>query len=345
MRTLGIIHRDLKPANLFCVRRSDGQLTIKVLDFGISKAVDPFGTADAGLTKTSTVMGTPLYMSPEQMKSTRNVDARTDIWALGIILFELLAGKPPFAGTTVMELAINVSNEVPPSLQSFRAVPSELEAVVRKCLEKDLSRRYSSVRELAEALLPFAPTRARAFVERISGILQPTESPASTLSFSGAGPGASSADPIAGAATISSMETQGGARTSRTALWAGAGAVGAVGVAALVWFLATTTTHGVASEATAATATPPAAEVPSSSATAVSPASIPPASIPPARSEPAAAPPPTATASSAAVAAPAVAPPSLKPRSTPRPATRVVDCDPPFTLNEAGHRVHKPGCQ
>jgi serine/threonine-protein kinase len=332
---LGIIHRDLKPANLFCVRRSDGQLTIKVLDFGISKAVDPFGTADAGLTKTSTVMGTPLYMSPEQMRSTRSVDARTDIWALGVILFELIAGKPPFEGATVMELAINVSNDVPPSLQSFRSVPAELEAVILKCLEKDLSRRYSSVRELAEALLPFAPPRARASVERISGILQPTAPSAPVLPFASG----TSGDAIAGAATISSMETQGGTRPPRTALWASAGAVAAAGVAALVWLLATTT-HG-----TQGPAAPTAVDVLSSSASASS--SVSPASIPPAATiEPTPAPPPTAMVSAAPSAPPPVVVPPLKSRPTQRPpATRVVDCDPPFTLNEAGHRVHKPGCQ
>src|SRR3984885_7032800 len=85
---LGIVHRDLKPANLFCIRRSDGQLSIKVLDFGISKMTDLTGSGQGSMTRTSALMGSPLYMSPEQMRSSKDVDAKTDIWALGVILFE-----------------------------------------------------------------------------------------------------------------------------------------------------------------------------------------------------------------------------------------------------------------
>src|SRR5580692_2454920 len=118
---LGIVHRDLKPANLFCIRRSDGQFLIKVLDFGISKLTDLTGTGPGmGMTKTSALMGSPLYMSPEQMRSSRDVDAGTDIWALGVILFELMAGRPAFLAGSVTELAIKVANEAPPALRSFR---------------------------------------------------------------------------------------------------------------------------------------------------------------------------------------------------------------------------------
>src|SRR5580693_7216018 len=91
---MGIVHRDLKPANLFCIRRPDGTLSIKVLDFGISKAAG----ASMGMTSTQAVMGSPLYMSPEQMGSSKGVDARSDIWALGVILFELVTGRVPFDG-------------------------------------------------------------------------------------------------------------------------------------------------------------------------------------------------------------------------------------------------------
>ncbi|MGC4091034.1 MAG: serine/threonine-protein kinase [Polyangiaceae bacterium] len=107
--SVGIIHRDLKPGNLFCVRRSDGQLVIKVLDFGISKLTEAARVSEPGgfsVTKTAAVMGSPLYMSPEQVQSAKDVDARSDIWGLGVVMFELLTGVGPFLGEAFGELAI-----------------------------------------------------------------------------------------------------------------------------------------------------------------------------------------------------------------------------------------------
>ncbi len=125
------------------------------------------------MTRTTALMGSPLYMSPEQMRSSRDVDAQTDIWALGVILFELMTGRPPFLAETVMELALKVGHDPAPSLRSFRPdMAAVLEGVVFKCLEKDRRQRYRNVAELALALLPFAPKRAKASVERISGIIQ-----------------------------------------------------------------------------------------------------------------------------------------------------------------------------
>jgi serine/threonine protein kinase len=180
---LGIVHRDLKPANLFCVRRSDGQLSIKVLDFGISKLAEGVGSAAGmAMTRTAALMGSPLYMSPEQMRSARDVDALTDIWALGIILFELITGRPPFQAGSVTELAIKVNNDPTPAIRSIRPdVPSELEAVISRCLQKDRRHRYRNVAELALALLPLAPKRAKGSVERISGIIQAAGLSASAL--------------------------------------------------------------------------------------------------------------------------------------------------------------------
>jgi serine/threonine-protein kinase len=168
---LGIVHRDLKPANLFCIRRSDGQLSIKVLDFGISKMTDSSGLASGSPTRTSALMGSPLYMSPEQMRSAKDVDAQTDIWALGVVLFELITGHPAFLGESVTDVAIKVANEQPPSVRSFRPdAPAGVEAVILRCLQKERRQRYRNVAELAFDLLPFAP-RAKALVERVTGII------------------------------------------------------------------------------------------------------------------------------------------------------------------------------
>ncbi|WP_080682321.1 serine/threonine-protein kinase [Sorangium cellulosum] len=165
----GIVHRDLKPANLFLTRRADGSPCVKVLDFGISKVAT--GGADPRITDTTAVMGSPLYMSPEQLKSARDVDARTDIWSLGVILFELLAGAPPFDGATMPQLCVAIMQGIPRPLASFRPdVPPALEAVILRCLEKMPERRFRDVGALAEALAPFASGRARVSIDRISGI-------------------------------------------------------------------------------------------------------------------------------------------------------------------------------
>ncbi len=172
---LGIIHRDLKPANLFCTRRSDGRLVIKVVDFGISKVTDsPHASEPPGLSVTGSaaVVGSPFYMSPEQVQSAKDVDARTDLWALGVILFELLTGTVPFHGEAFGELAVKIAVQPPASLRAHRPdAPPALDAVIRRCLEKDRDRRYANVAELAVALMPFASKRARALVERVADII------------------------------------------------------------------------------------------------------------------------------------------------------------------------------
>ncbi|MGK3993158.1 serine/threonine-protein kinase [Sorangium sp. So ce1024] len=181
----GIVHRDLKPANLFLTRRADGSPCVKVLDFGISK-VAPSGS-DPRITDTKAVMGSPLYMSPEQLKSSRDVDARTDIWSLGVILFELLTGAPPFDGATMPQLCVAIMQAAPRPIASFRAdVPPGLEAVILRCLEKAPERRFRDVGELASALAPFASARARVSVERISGIAR-SSGPPRPPAASGAG--------------------------------------------------------------------------------------------------------------------------------------------------------------
>ena len=155
--TLGIVHRDLKPANLFLVHRADGSPCIKVLDFGISK-VRKHSDTDRELTNPTMVMGSPHYMSPEQLQSTKDADEKSDIWALGAILHELLAGSPPFKGDTAPELCVNVMRDPPQELAAMRGdVPAALEATVLLCLEKDPSKRFANVGELAMALASFGP--------------------------------------------------------------------------------------------------------------------------------------------------------------------------------------------
>ena len=166
---LGIVHRDLKPANLFCVRRADGSPFVKVLDFGISKlGTGPADSASQGaITRTAAAMGTPFYMSPEQMESAKEVDSRADLWALGVILYELLTGTVPFGGS-LPEVCIKVATQPAPPIRRVRAdVPGALEAVILKCMEKDRRKRFASVADLVRALAPF---RAAAAGTRMRGV-------------------------------------------------------------------------------------------------------------------------------------------------------------------------------
>ena len=154
---LGVVHRDLKPGNLFVVCDAKGETRIKVLDFGISKWLDVEDDATA-LTESDAVMGSPLYMSPEQVRASRDVDLRTDIWAVGVVLYELVAGVSPFAGPTAPAVAVKVAVGTPKPLSEARAgVTADLEAVVNRCLEKDPAARFQSVNELAAALRLVCP--------------------------------------------------------------------------------------------------------------------------------------------------------------------------------------------
>ncbi len=164
---IGIVHRDLKPSNLFLARRGDGTRFIKVLDFGISKLIGA-QPRDAALTRTASLVGSPLYMSPEQMRAPRDVDARTDIWALGAILYESVSGGLPFSGASLPEICVSVLNDSPRSLSA--QISEEFDQVIRRCLAKDREQRFRSVAELAAALVKFCPAGA-GYVERAERML------------------------------------------------------------------------------------------------------------------------------------------------------------------------------
>jgi len=169
--SLGIVHRDIKPQNLFVTRKVDGRPLIKVLDFGISKTIDT--ASGLSLTRTSSIMGSPLYMSPEQMRSSKNVDQRSDIWALGVVLFEIITGRVPFEAEAVPELCLKVVQDTPDSPKSLRPEIQEgLSVVILRCLEKDPGRRFQNVAELAAAIEPYAQEGSRGSAERVAMTLQ-----------------------------------------------------------------------------------------------------------------------------------------------------------------------------
>jgi serine/threonine-protein kinase len=186
---LGIVHRDLKPANLFVTRRADGILAAKVLDFGISKKQAGSATDTQGLTGKRVALGSPCYMSPEQLACTADVDRRTDIWSIGVTLFEMLTGTLPFAAETTLELCGKVLRDQPCSLRALvPSVPAALESVVGKCLQKDRTKRFADVAELALALAPFGPDRARSSAQRVWRTVQaagPADAGAETVALDG----------------------------------------------------------------------------------------------------------------------------------------------------------------
>ena len=347
---VGIVHRDLKPANLFCVRRSDGQLHIKVLDFGISKGIGATGPSPLSLTKTTAMMGSPLYMSPEQMRTPKGVDSRTDIWAMGVVLHELIAGHPPFEADTLTELAIKVANEPPRPLRSYRPdLPAGLEQVISTSLEKDPARRYRHVGELAEALLPFGPPSAKTSVERISAIIREGRLSGNALAILPSAFPAAPSQPSAGTLPAIARTTMGARRGQSLAI--GAGAVGAVMVASLVaWLLLFRGGPGREDPRTAVTPTAP------SSVVTEEPLAAPPVVAPEAEpagpeTSAAAAAPPLRASSDPTGRSPGRGPARATPTGTPAAVTPAVappakkpNCIPPYYFDSSNHKQYKPEC-
>jgi eukaryotic-like serine/threonine-protein kinase len=172
----GIVHRDIKPENLFLTERSQGWRIVKILDFGISKAMLATSSLTDANIRTGAIMGSPSYMSPEQLRETATVDHRTDIWALGAVMFELLTGVPPFdSNKPLTSLILDILQEPAPLAHAIRShVPPELSAIVARCLAKDREDRFATAADLAIALLPFAPRRARVAAERAVAITRET---------------------------------------------------------------------------------------------------------------------------------------------------------------------------
>ena len=330
---LGIVHRDLKPRNLFVVRRADGLLSVKVLDFGISKATNLTGSgSDLGMTKTSAVMGSPLYMSPEQMLASRDADARSDIWSLGVILYELLTAALPFSADTMPELVAKILGTPPLVLRAQRPdAPPALETIINRCLEKDRGKRYQTVGELAVALVEFAPKRAKASVDRIRGVMSAAGLSGTALNVP---PASDPPPPPPGAGTAAAWGTTAAKPRSSGKVF-GIAALGVLATAAIVFGVmrrheaTSDPAEPITSAATSTreeTPTPVKATAEATEATATAP-----------DPNPVVAPVP-ATASAAVPAAEAPAVPAEEPKNNSAAAPAVAPKRPPIASRPAGHR-------
>ncbi len=275
----GIVHRDLKPANLFLARRTDGSVRVKLLDFGISKLTSlPGAGPDVGMTSTQALMGSPLYMSPEQLRSSKNVDRRTDIWSMGVILYECLTGTSPFEAETLPEVCARIMAEPAPPP---KGVPRGLDGVVMKCLEKDAHKRFADTGALATALAPFGGPDARTHAERIVRVAR-----SSNPSLPGMSAGSSGEMPALAATAVSGVgqtnaslvrSSQVLPRRSLRGVAIGGG-VAVLGLALVVGIAATRSRHAEpapgssAAAAGSATVTPPANDSATASAASAQPA-------------------------------------------------------------------------
>jgi eukaryotic-like serine/threonine-protein kinase len=295
---LGIVHRDLKPANLFLTARADGSPCIKVLDFGISKMTRTSASgSDMGMTRTQAIMGSPLYMSPEQLASAKDVDPRTDIWAIGTVLYELLTGRVPFEAESMPQLCTLILHTEPPAMRSLRPdLPEQLEQVVLRCMRKSRAERYQNMAALAAELAAFCPDVGPRSAERISRVLS-TSGISSTQLMSSNFPlptaGASTGEPQAWGATTRVAGTH-------RAVWVGLVAAAALALlAGLSWKMFGAPPIKPDAPSAAARTLPPPTATPSAAPSAA-------AALPTA---PLAVPPPSAVEPATATAVPLAKPP------------------------------------
>jgi eukaryotic-like serine/threonine-protein kinase len=229
--SIGIIHRDIKPENIFVVQ--DGaNLSARVLDFGISKGAltGYVMNTDISLVSTQALLGSPVYMAPEQMRSTSEVDARADIWSLGISMYEAVTGIPPWHSESVTtQCAMVLEKECPPAHIVNPKVSPEFSALINWCLAKDREQRPRDVAELARALLAFAPLSAQQCVQTIVARTQnaPKVLPQASLAPAGA----------MAPAGRSAHAAEGHGSTPSIAIWIALGLVLLLGLGALAFFV------------------------------------------------------------------------------------------------------------
>lgn len=372
---LGIVHRDLKPANLFLTHGSDGMPVVKVLDFGISKSTSPTSVV---VTSTTAVLGSPLYMSPEQLASTRDVDARTDVWSLGVILYELLAGLVPFEGETFPALCAHILGGAPVPLETRRAdLPPGLTAAVAAALVRDPNRRTPDVDAFARSIGAFASAHGHASLARIGrihGLANPHAPPRASvhaferteaLAPSGSTTGPAPYGPPPGAGTtnasmarsvardVASSFTPGAASGDHAKAPTGAAPARASGSAAASWIalgvllLLVLGGGGYALRARRAPSKLATAPLAASALPAAVVSSLPSAvtASGPSASEPSASasagPPPSASGSAASRPPTRNGSPAAKPSA---PAGAKKDCAQPYTFTPQGAKQWKPEC-
>jgi serine/threonine-protein kinase len=225
----GIVHRDIKPENLFLTQGPDGGAMIKVLDFGISKQLGRNQSSSRSLTEPTESIGSPYHMSPEQMIDPTTVDARTDIWAMGVVLYELLTGRLPFEGETTPQICANVMTAQPKSPLEIRAdLPEALVQVVLSCMEKDREKRVPDVGALSRALENFGGARSGLAAARVEGILARAKDAKSTRQVSSETSRTVGDDDDAG--EVEAKDIPGLSRSGRDRLWVVLGVILAGGI-------------------------------------------------------------------------------------------------------------------
>jgi eukaryotic-like serine/threonine-protein kinase len=373
---LGIVHRDIKPSNLFLARRHDGTTVVKVLDFGISKTPQ-VAQGDVSSTASQVLLGSPGYMSPEQARSAKSVDARTDVWAFGVLLYRALTGEAPFGGENLTEVIMAIVERVPPPLLELRPdLPEGLDSVVARCMEKDREARYANVAELALALERFGGQEAKASVDRVCRTLGASRTSAAPTPVASRGPGGTLVSPIgappAGASppvevvssprTASNWSESGGSLNpggpSRARLWGLlAGAVIVATAAGALLAVRENSRQDRESPTAAGRSTLPVAVTPATSASeTTAPGSVAVEASPSTPPSPSSststyasadrlgASSPTATPSATRAKSVAVTQPAASAAPTPAPASAKPNCNPDYVLDANGQKHFKPEC-